>query len=178
MYKGEVALEFDVDVICNSISNNMHLAECKYVDETDIENIFIETFNQLEQSNKILYDAQDLIVQFKRKEYINENEIRLYNFSYALCRTYYTGKNDCEFIECETSDLKVDVKCIRNKDLVLYQEFNLPKEAVTGITLFIHDKEHFNSVMEHLKIILNERGYNKQVIDNIKQTQTTNFNHL
>lgn len=178
MYKGEVAIEFDSDKIVKSISNNMHFSDCIYVDETDIDETFTTLFNESIQSNKPLCDVQDLIARFKLKEFQNENEIRLYNFSHKLFRFTFKENDEPDFIDCETSDLKVDVKCIRNKDLVLYQEFNLPKDIVTGITIYIHDNEHFNSVMKHLQIILNERDYNKQVIDNIKQTKTVQFNHL
>lgn len=177
MYKSEVSLEFEYEDIQNCISNNMRIGKCEYVNENNIDYYFLNAFNKIEFSNKILCDAQDVIVLLKREEFQPEKEIRLYNCSHNLFKAQYIGNNDCEFNECETSDLNVKAR-VRDNDLVLYQEFILPKKALTGITIFYHDVEHFSSLKEHIKIILNERDYSNKVIDNIKQTKTTKFKHL
>lgn len=174
MYNAEVALEFEYEDIRKVVENNsmLNLGQCIYVDEHDIVDEFDNLYSKYPKSDNIYLDAQALFTLLKRKEFNNENEMRLYNFSHDLFRAQYDETQGCVITDCETSNLEIGVKCVKNKDYVLYQEFILPKNILSGIIIYNHNTTHFESVKNHLKTILSNRLYDNKVVENIKQTKT------
>ena len=177
LYNADVAIEFDYVKLRQIVNrdSSFHLRECIYEDKDCLTHEFVKEYLKQEHCDNITLDAQELFPIFKLPEFKIENEVRLYKFSHKLFRAKYNSEMGCDFIECETSNLETKVRCVRNKDYVLYQEFILPIEVLLGIIIHVHDKKHFNSVQNHLVTILSERNYSKNIIENIRQTETTKF---
>jgi len=164
MYNADIALEFESDTIdkylreYNRKENNIQFqlfGECKYVDDNNIEDKFVELFNKAEQCDDIFLTAQEQVSLLKRKEFENENEFRLYTFDRYSSR--FIGKTG-EFIDCEIP-VNIKVKCVRNRDIVFYKEFHLPKEALTGIIINSNDNAHFKSLKTHILLWLIQQNY-------------------
>lgn len=175
MYKADVALEFDRDLIDEIIKNDtgpsfVYFQDCEYPHNNDeIHELFVNKLNSINNGQGIMLAARHAVSFIKRKEFDNEKEVRLVKFDHE--GIYF---NNGEFLECEIPD-NIGVKCIRDKDLVLYKEFLFPKKVLVGIIINSSD-EHFVRTKEHLGIWLHQQGYDHEI--NIRKTETGNFINL
>ena len=178
MYKSEVSLEINWDIVNESFEKeisstgekHIYWGDCMYPESHAIPTCFTELFNKAEQTiNNILDTAQECVTLIKRKEFVNENEFRIFSFDYNLCRAEYNNGNPV-FIDCEIGN-NVKVRCVKDNDLVLYKEFNLPPKALSAIMLNISDKQQFEKAKSHLQVYLGQLGYHvdiKQSVNGLK----------
>lgn len=176
MYKAEIAIELDAEVIRNMVEakyekniiasqDELFWGECKYPkDKEEKRQVFAELYNTTQSTDKPVIEAREILPLIKRPEFANENEYRLYAFDYNL------GIGDGENArECEIPH-NIHTKCIRNKDFILYKEFHLPVNSLKGFIINVRDDAHFEKVKSHLELILLSSNIMKKM--NIRKTKT------
>lgn len=172
-YKADVALEFNRDIIKEYIDKDkspsfIYFDDCDYPeDEEGLHRAFIDKLNTLNQGQGAMLAARHAVAFIKRPEFKDENEVRLVTFDHEGMSI---SEDHC--IEHEIPD-NVGVKMIRNKDLVLYKEFHLPKNALTGIIINTNGDEHYKSVKKHIELWLLQQGYKHDI--KIRRTRTGNL---
>ena len=188
MYKAEVALILDYDIINQWVENKLnrddeekiyYFGECKYP-QTREE--LIEEFRQLSEWNKNRGDestdeitAFELTAFIKRKEFSNEHEVRLFTCDYNLFSFTHNEQNPTEpIITNEERAKDIKIRNVRNKDFVLYKEFHLPKEALKGIILNCEEGHQFDRIKQHIQAWLYQLKYDISSI-NIRYTKTGNL---
>lgn len=188
MYKAELALVLDYDVInkwveeelnCNDGEKFYYFGECRYP-ETKKE--LIDSFNQLREWNKNRGDesedeitALELATFIKRKEFRNENEVRLFTSDYNLPSFEYDEEHPEEPIMKNQERAKdIKIKSVRNQDFVLYKEFHLPKDSLRGIILNCEKDIQFDRIKRHILAWLYQLNYDISRID-IRPTKTGNL---
>lgn len=188
MYKAEVALILDYNTINKWVEENLnwkdkeksfYFGECKYPETNeDVIQYYIELceWNRKrgdESTDEIT--ALELTTFIKRKEFKNENEIRLFTCDYNLPTTNYNEQNPTEpIIQNEERARDINVKTVRNKDFILYKEFHLPTEALKGIILNCEKGTQFDKIKKHIQAWLYQLKYDIKSID-IRHTQTGNL---
>ena len=188
MYKAEVALVLDYNVIKNWVEKHLNLenkeesyyfGDCKYPETDDI---LIRDFEQLLKWNKERGDMSEdettyleLTTFIKRKEFKNENEVRLFTCDYNLPTSIYNEQNPAEPIMKSKERAKdIHIKSVRNKDFVLYKEFHLPKDALKGIIINCAEGDLFDKVKRHIQAWLYQLKYETDSI-HIRHTKTGNL---
>lgn len=173
-YKADVALEFNCDIIREYVDNDkgasfIYFEDCKYPNDNDeMHHAFIETLNTINKGQGTMLSARHAIAFIKRKEFEEEHEVRLVTFDHEGTSSNEKG----EFIDHEIPQ-NIGVKMVRNKDLVLYKEFRLPQEALTGIIINTNNDEHYEKLKSHIKLYLLQQGYKDNV--EIRKTNTGNL---
>jgi len=129
--------------------------KCDYVNENNIDKSFFQKWkSSIQHIENISSMAQHACVFLKREAFKKENEWRLYLGDEINIKGYADGNIE----EVETpQDIKV--KCIRNKDFILYKEFKINYKALKGIIINDVNIEHYRSVKKHLEILLLSRGF-------------------
>lgn len=185
MYKAEVALVLDYNIINDWVENHLnwqcqeksyYFGECKYP-ETDDE--LKAEFMRLTEWNKSRGDLSEdeitsieLTTFIKRKEFKNENEVRLFTCDYNLPSVRYNEQNPAEpIIQCEERPRDIKIKAVRDKDFILYKEFHLPKDALRGMILNCEIGSQFEKIKQHIKAWLYQLKYDIDAI-NIQRTKT------
>lgn len=172
-YKADIALEFDRDVIKKSIDKDkgpsfVYFEDCEYPGNEDaIHRTFIKKLNMLNQGQGTMLSARHAVAFIKKKEFMAEKEVRLVAFDHEGI-SFTEGS--C--VEHEIPN-NIGFKMIRNKDLVLYKEFHLPQNALTGIIINSNSEEHYKSVKRHIGLWLLQQGYNHEI--EIRKTKTGNL---
>lgn len=188
MYKAEVALILDYNIINEWVENHLnwqdheksyYFGECKYP-ETNKE--LLGEFEWLKEWNKKRGDlsedevtAIELTTFIKRKEFKHENEVRLFTCDYNLPTANYNEQNPAEpIMQNEERPRDIKIKTVRNKDFILYKEFHLPKDALKGIILNCETGCQFDKIKQHIKAWLYQLKYDIDAI-NIQHTKTGNL---
>lgn len=174
MYNADVALEFDRAAIKNHLEHNtkefVFLEECCYPGIDEIHRMFAMKLDTINIGQGLMLAARHTLAFIKRKNYINEHEVRLVAFDHAGA-TFHKG----EIIEQEIAH-DIGIRTIRNKDLVLYKEFLLPKEALTGIIINSNGEKHYESLKKHLQLWLLQQNYNHNIT--IRKSETGAYINL
>jgi len=178
-YKAEIAIELNYDVIKaevdklidGKVHSGLYCGMCKYPkDEQEIHQVFIELFNQAEQTvNNLMDTVREQLPLIKYSGFEDEQEIRLFKFDYDLAT--FNGETG-ESIEGEIPE-GINVKCIRNNDFVFYKKFFLPIDALSGIILNCHDKKHYDKIKNHVELFLKMQDITRSI--EIRQSQTGKF---
>lgn len=188
MYKAEVALVLDYNIINEWVKNHLnwqdreksyYFGECKYP-ETN-EQLLVE-FERLKEWNERRGDlskdeitAIELTTFIKRKEFKNENEVRLFTCDYNLPTSRYNELNPAEpIMQNEERPRDIKIKAVRDKDFILYKEFHLPKESLKGIILNCETGSQFDRIKQHIKAWLYQLKYDINAV-NIQHTKTGNL---
>ena len=175
MYKADIALEFDYDKIKEVIDNSqnyIYFEECEYAQsEDDIHHFFTNKLNSVNNGQGIMLAARHALAFIKRKEFESEHEVRLVDFDHES-DFFRNG----EFTTHENPQ-NIGIKTIRDKDIVLYKEFLLPKDALTGIIINSNGNEHFERLKHHIKLVLLQLKYDIQNI-NIRKSRTGDYINL
>ena len=188
MYKAEVALILDYSIVNQWVEKNInwkdrektfYFRDCKYP-QTNEE--VIQYYFELCEWNRKRGDqstdeitALELTTFIKRKEFQNENEVRLFTCDYKLPKTKYNEQNHADPIMQEEEQARdINIKNVRNKDFILYKEFHLPKEALKGIIINCEEGNQFEKIKSHIQAWLYQLKYDISTI-NIRCTQTGNL---
>lgn len=172
MYKADVALEFNRDLIDEIIDKDtgpsfIYFRDCEYPHNNDeIHEFFVNKLNSINEGQGMMLAARHAVTFIKRKEFENEKEVRLVKFDHEGVLF-----NEGIAKECEIPN-NICVKCVRGKDLVLYKEFLLPKKTLVGI-IINSSNEHFVKIKGHLEIWLHHLGYDHEI--KIRKTNTGNL---
>lgn len=173
-YKADIALEFNRDIVKEYVDNDkspsfIYFEDCEYPnDKEEMHQVFIKTLNTINQGQGTMLPARHAIAFIKRKEFEEEHEVRLVTFDHE--GTSFNEKG--EIINYEIPQ-NIGVKTIRDKDLILYKEFRLPQEALTGIIINTISDEHYEKLKSHIKLFLLQQGYRHKV--KIRKTNTGNL---
>ena len=181
MYKADVALVFNREKITEYVDADsgpsfIYFEDCEYPeDEDDLHRKFIEKLNTLNKGQGMMLAAHHTVAFIKRKEFKNENEVRLVTFDHDGAYSIGIKDGEPELIEGEIP-VNVGVKAIRDKDLVLYKEFHLPKETLVGIIINSNNDTHYEKLRLHIRLWLLQQGYRHNVY--ITKTESGNFINL
>lgn len=170
-YGSDVSLEIDTSTFYPKYDINEKIKfffdKCIYVNEEQLETAFITKWQESLQFTNIPAIVQYACVYIKRDAFQREKEWRIFTADY---RTGLMGK-DGVFYETEIpQDVKVSM--IREKDIILYKEFEFPMEALTGIIINDNDPFHFHKVKKHIQLLLISNGFPP---GKIKIRQTCNY---
>lgn len=170
-YGSEVSLEINTDFFYPKYAVGdkvkFFFDKCVYADEEELnDSFFLNMLNSVNCEN-IPFKVQYACVYTKRKAFQREDEWRMFDADYL---TGYVDA-DCVFHKFEMPQ-GVEVSCVKDKDLVLHKEFELPPEALTGIIINDNDPFHFQKVKKHIQIYLKQNGF---PIHNISIRQTNNY---
>ena len=178
MYKADVALVFDRNIIAEHVSADksksyIYFEDCEYPDnEEELLGKFCEKMKVLNKGQGSMLAAHHAVVFFKRKEFENEKEVRLVSFDHEGVYFHGINNGELEYIEEEIPN-NIGVKTIQNKDLVLFKEFHLPKVALTGIIVNCKNDSHYERLKSHIRLWLNNQGYEQSI--NIEKSVSGNF---
>lgn len=176
MYKSDVALEFDRDLINDWISSGtnktfVYFKDCEYPEtEEDIHRAFVDKLNEINQGQGMMLSARHVLAFIKRKDFKNEQEVRLVEFDHegaTFCNGNFENREIPQNIEFRT---------IRKKDVILCKRFLLPQKALTGIIINSNGNEHFESLKKHINLLLLQRKYTQQI--DIRKSKTGNYINL
>lgn len=173
-YKADIALEFNRDIVKEYVDNEkgpsyIYFEDCEYPKDKDgIHQTFIENLNTINQGQGTMLSARHAIAFIKRKEFEDEQEVRLVTFDHE--GTSFNEKGEC--IDHEIPQ-NIGVKMVRNKDLILYKEFRLPKEALAGVIINTNSNEHYEKLKSHIKLFLHQQGYRHEI--EMRKTKTGNL---
>ena len=168
-YGSEVALEIDTRFFYPLYNLNETIKfwfdKCLYVNEVDITDEFINSCLNDFPSDNIPSRVQYASAFIKRDAFARENEWRMFSADYK------TGYCDADgtFYRTEIPN-GIKVATVRDKDLILYKEFELPSEALKGIIINDCDVSHFHKVKSHIQLLLKANGFSSEKI-NIRQTK-------
>lgn len=188
MYKAEVALILDYNIINKWVEENLnwedkeksfYFGDCKYPQtEEEVIQYYIELCEWNRKRGDKSTDeitALELTTFIKRKEFQNENEVRLFTCDYKLSSTNYNEQDPANpIIENEERARDIYIKNVRNKDFILYKEFHIPKKALKGIIINCEKGSQFEKIKSHIQAWLYQLKYNIKP-DNIKHTETGNL---
>lgn len=175
MYKAEIAIEFDAEVIKNMVDakqeknsiasqDELFWGECKYPKgKKEKHQAFAELYNTTPSTDKPVIEAREILPLIKRPEFANENEYRLYAFDCNLAVGDGENARECEVPH------NIHTKCIQNKDFILYKEFHLPVNSLKGFIINVRDDAYFEKVKSHLELILLSSNIMKKM--NIRKTR-------
>lgn len=139
--------------------------KCVYANEDTLDVAFIKKFMDSIQTENLTSIAQYACVFIKRDAFQREKEWRMF------AADYKTGTLNGNYFEIEMpKDIKVSG--VKNRDVILYKEFELPSKALTGIIINDNDPAHFAKVKKHIQLFLLENQYS---LDNICIRQTKNY---
>ena len=158
-YNAEVCLKIDTSYLSPWIEEDGIIkgfwGKCIYSKEQDIDESFFESWrNSLQYIENIPSMARHACVYIKRDAFKIEKEWRLYLSDEVLP---YIRTNGDSFYTEQPQD--VNIKFIRNNDIVFYKEFRIDARALKGITINDTDFEHFHKVKKHIEILLMSRGF-------------------
>lgn len=158
-YKADICLELDSEYFTPWIKENGRIKafcdKCVYAEEDEIDDAFIEKWkNSLIYLKNINDMARHASVYIKRAAFKDEKEWRLYVSDGVQSQFKYNGES---YINEIPQDVKV--KCVRDKDIILYKEFNIPKEALKGVIVNNVDLDSFQKVKRHIKLLLTMKGF-------------------
>lgn len=155
LYHAEVMLELDWDLLKECCENDYLLHECQYANDDTIGQIFVDMYNDWEQSDCILNDCYEVAAFIKHEAYKPEKEYRIIKSDAQLFGCLGSAE---EMYDGEIPhDIKV--KCVRNGDYVLYKEFFFCKKILKSITVKCADQRKIDSIIQHIKLILQENDY-------------------
>lgn len=170
-YGSEVSLEIDSSYFYPLYNVDerikFYFDKCTYVNEEEIDSAFIKKWQESIPFTNIPSIAQYACVFIKRDAFQREKEWRLF------AADYKTGIMRGNGIFCNTEiPQHVKISTIRDKDIILFKEFVLPKEALTGIVINDINPSHFHKVKKHIQLLLiaNEFPFEK-----ISIRQTSNY---
>ncbi|MBQ7421156.1 MAG: DUF2971 domain-containing protein [Prevotella sp.] len=171
-YKAEICLELDSKCFSPWIEKegkiNAFWGKCEYAEESEIDDVFFEKWRSSGVYTTNLNDmARHACVYIKRKAFEQEKEWRLYMSDSVL--PHFKANGDSYEME-QPQDVKV--KCVRDKDIILYKEFTPPAEALKGIIVNDKDWDHFQKVKNHIEILLRKKGFYPE---DIKIEQTNSY---
>jgi hypothetical protein len=109
----------------------------------------------------------------KNTSYKEENEYRMVRYDYIQMH-FSKDPNEKDGIKITEKEIPngVFVRDVKDNDIRLYSNFNLPKEALKGIIFNTHDDALFEKQEEHMKVLLESYGYDS---DKIEITKTKSF---
>ena len=167
-YKADICMEIDSDCFTPYLKHNGIVKafwdSCAYAEEDKIDECFFNKWNDSLVDIKNINDkARYASVYIKRAAFKDEKEWRLYMADCVLAQLSANGD-----ITIGEQPQEVKVKCIRDKDIILYKEFIVPAKALKGIYVNNVDYESFQKVKHHIEILLRMKGFNGDI--DIRQT--------
>lgn len=181
LYNAEVALVVDLDTL-ERIENGVLkyiVREVKYVsnedeiNEDEIHRAAEQILASSDQTNGVVDTFYTFVFPFiKHEQYSIEEEVRLVSSDYDGFT--FTAK---EHGEANITDIEIPegVKCrgVRNKMLLLYKEFKIPKQKLKKLVIRSYDEEHFQKLKKQIQLLLISNGYPEDIP--IERTQSARF---
>lgn len=157
-YKADVCLEIDTQYLSPWIQDNEIIrgfwGQCHYAKEEEIDRTFFEVWKRsLQHIENIPSMARHACVYIKRDAFKREKEWRLYIAD--ECLSHIRANGDAFRTE-QPQDVKI--KCVRNKDIVFYKEFQIDAKALKAIIVNDTNWEHYQQVKKHIEVLLMSSG--------------------
>ncbi len=171
-YKADVCLELESEYFTPCLNEDGKIKafwdKCVYAEEDEIDDTFIDKWKSSLSYLKNINDmARYACVYIKRAAFRDEKEWRLHISDCNLSRFNKSGE-----IDRGEQPQDVKVKCIRDKDIVLYKEFVLPAKALKGIIINDVKWDNYKSIKRHIELLLRQKGF---FLGNISIRQTNRY---
>ena len=171
LYHSEVCIEIDGDRLLDECNKKGILfGKCEYVNEEkeEILKAISKIHNGLNiDDEKLLDRIRECSAFVKHRTYESEAEYRIIKSDFEGAIFHSEGPSLYTMRDQEIPQ-EVNVKCVNNKDIILYKEFTFNTDVVKGIIVCEQSDGKFQKIKKHLELVLFDRGYKDVLIEKTK----------
>lgn len=170
LYHSEVMLVFDTDEFTKAdwhsegeLSSIILCGDVEYATKDTIRNVADKLYEgkncKIINDNKLGYQLW-VLPFIKHLAFEIESEYRLVKIGYeALHADYNSNKESkCDIFEFERPN-DVYIKGVKDGNIVLYKNFQLPADSLKGIILYTFDSELFKKQKHNLELLLRQMNF-------------------
>ena len=172
LYNAQVALILDRRYFERPTPNSA-LIDCEYVDDSDspYREEFLRIDDCISYCRNVSANTSRICTFIKHKSFECEGEVRLASWDYHTKEGNFVLFPDC-VNDDETVENSICTRTNKYGKVVLYKKFHIDKNALVGIIVHTYSTLDFSAIHHKLRSILINKGYSREVFENITPTDS------